>query len=873
MRAQIAQRAGRLRSTSLSAVPPPRASADYDHDLARVAASILYRTPVPSDSGLPIYILNAAALPDVDEADFDSLLPYVLARLPGEEELLSGTEYEVIFFAGGDAERAAGARKNRPGWGWFIQAYHVLSRAMRKRLQKLYIVHERSWVRILVEMFSTIVSPKFRRKIVHVSTLTQLALELPIETLLIPPSAYLHDRRLAQDIHAPFASGRRAFSVRNPLPQNAGGGTRLPRILRETSIFLLMEPNIETEGIFRIPPHSRLKEILKEAYDRGQKYILWKENGVMLPLPPFDDSNVTKAIVEEVDARDCYGVFLAAGLTKTWYAELRQPIFPQSAYRELRSLFGDPDEPPSRKALVELISPKSEWSAIPAISREILVRHLLPLLSIVAAHQDYNKMSAENLAVCFAPTLVCGPDQIEDAKMSSVVRRIMTEAIDTWDEGLREDCGVDSATFERDLQPPQDPKEYDDPLESSRRPRPRSEDFGIESPSEEDAGFADSEKQFSGIVLQDNTDVSAPPALPPRPSVSSSRDTPLSPTGSDDSPVRRKPAPSVQVPPRYSTILADEMGGRSVNNQSPLTYAAAADGFGPSRSSGHSVDEKKEDKSSRRLPGPSVPHITAPKRKALTAEQIASAESAVSSPERTVSATQFPQQQHQNPQPSSKQTRPPPGLAEMIGAAAAAGAVHRKPINSRPGSSGSSNISAIQSPNLMSPSAHGTFGRQPSLSPQDAEFRRAELSPPFSPNNDLSRRPSSSSLSAENVGSEYEASSGQQRSRSRGPTINSLARPMFPAAAAQAPPGNSHLQRAATMATEPATKPRALSSGLLRRMPSLEPPPIPRDNPRKLDLKKKSVEDLRRIFENKAGAAEKLVKVGNEKEGRLGRGR
>ncbi|KKY14513.1 putative rho-type gtpase activating protein rga7 [Diplodia seriata] len=426
MRAQIAQRAGRLRSTSLSAVPPPRASADYDHDLARVAASILYRTPVPSDSGLPIYILNAAALPDVDEADFDSLLPYVLARLPGEEELLSGTEYEVIFFAGGDAERAAGARKNRPGWGWFIQAYHVLSRAMRKRLQKLYIVHERSWVRILVEMFSTIVSPKFRRKIVH--------------------------------------------------------------------------------GIFRIPPHSRLKEILKEAYDRGQKYILWKENGVMLPLPPFDDSNVTKAIVEEVDARDCYGVFLAAGLTKTWYAELRQPIFPQSAYRELRSLFGDPDEPPSRKALVELISPKSEWSAIPAISREILVRHLLPLLSIVAAHQDYNKMSAENLAVCFAPTLVCGPDQIEDAKMSSVVRRIMTEAIDTWDEGLREDCGVDSATFERDLQPPQDPKEYDDPLESSRRPRPRSEDFGIESPSEEDAGFADSEKQFSGIVLQDNTD-------------------------------------------------------------------------------------------------------------------------------------------------------------------------------------------------------------------------------------------------------------------------------------------------------------------------------------------------------------------------------
>ena len=38
---------------------------------------------------------------------------------------------------------------------------------MRKRLQKLYIVHEKAWVRILTEIFSTIVSPKFRRKIYH----------------------------------------------------------------------------------------------------------------------------------------------------------------------------------------------------------------------------------------------------------------------------------------------------------------------------------------------------------------------------------------------------------------------------------------------------------------------------------------------------------------------------------------------------------------------------------------------------------------------------------------------------------------------------------------------------------------------------------
>ena len=91
----------------------------------------------------------------------------MLARLPDEEELIGGHGYEVVFFAGGGANGATVVRKGRPGWGWFLQAYHVLTRATRKRLQRLWVVHEKRWVRVLVEMFSTVVSPKFRKKIVH----------------------------------------------------------------------------------------------------------------------------------------------------------------------------------------------------------------------------------------------------------------------------------------------------------------------------------------------------------------------------------------------------------------------------------------------------------------------------------------------------------------------------------------------------------------------------------------------------------------------------------------------------------------------------------------------------------------------------------
>ncbi|KAF2004916.1 Rho GTPase activation protein [Amniculicola lignicola CBS 123094] len=459
--------ASRLRSSSLSASTPRPDSADYSPELARAATSILYRSPLPSKEGRPVYILNAAALPDSKEANFDSLLPYVLARLPEEDELLKGHDYEVVFFAG-DSDGSTAIKKNRPGWGWFLQAYHVLSRAMRKRLQKLYIVHEKAWVRILTEIFSTIASPKFRRKIIHASTMSNLALHIPIEDLLIPPSTYLHDRRVSGDIFAPYASGRRAFGAREPLPTASNGRTRFPRILHETTSFVLLEQNIVAEGPFRVPPHAKLKEVLKEAYDRGQKYIVWKDNGVTLPIPEYAGAEQQDEIIAEVDPKDAYSVYMAAGLIKSWYADLRKPLFPHAIYRDLKRLYGDPDEPPNLERLTDLFSPVSEWSSLPASSRELITRHLLPLLDAVAARQDQNKMTAENLAVCFAPALLRGPDQLEDAKTSSIIRRIFTEAIPLWSNGLREACGIDARAFEEDLRLPKDENDWEDPVEGQR---------------------------------------------------------------------------------------------------------------------------------------------------------------------------------------------------------------------------------------------------------------------------------------------------------------------------------------------------------------------------------------------------------------------
>jgi len=633
MRKQFRNRA---RSTFIRAVPPPKDSADYSPAMERAAASILYRSPLPSKTNHAVYVLNAAALPDAQEVDFNDLLPYVLARLPGEDELVAGAEYEVVVFAGGPPEGATTTRKNKPGWGWFVQAYHVLSRAMRKRIQRLYIVHERRWVRMLVEAFSTIASPKFRRKIVHgkvfqvfsciafaltsftASTLTVLARSMPIQDLLIPPSAYLFDRKLVASIHVQNATGRRAFSAKQPFQRNLQGQSRLPRVLRETTSFILLDPNVTTEGLFRIPPHVKLKEILREAYDRGQKYIVWKERDVILPIPPYEGARNALSIVSELDQSDAYGVHLASGLIKLWYQELREPIVPHSAYRELTMMYVNAAIVPTLQNLVDLFSPKSQWSVLPALSREILARHLLPLLATVAKHQATNKMTAENLAVCFAPTLVCGPNQIEDAKMSSILRRLLMVATNMWESELRAACGVDADTFRMEIQPPTSMDDYEDPL------------YEVEYP-DEILLPPDTDQQHVGIIMEDNEELEGSPIttpslvsdglsestwsaqtgppLPPR--------NPISTELSSESPVT-SPSTSTApaLPPRKAASVEYKAGSHSVSGcedpgttklatalpsisplvtsptsvtGSPNTYTASIDGAIPARSRASTV--------------------------------------------------------------------------------------------------------------------------------------------------------------------------------------------------------------------------------------------------------------------------------------------
>nr|POE82257.1 rho gtpase-activating protein 1 [Quercus suber] len=796
----------RTRSNSLTAVPPAESSDDYDPDLAAVAASILYRCPQPSRSGRPIYVLNAAAFPNAYDIDYDSLLSYVLARLPEEDELLSGTEYEVVFFAGGQPEGATSEKKQGPGMGWYLQAYHVLSRATRKRLERLYIVHPRTWVRVLIGVFGTIVSPKFRRKIIHVNTLSQLAQHVQLEKLLIPPATYLHDRKLSPEIDVPYFSGRRAFGARQPLPKNiTTGETRLPRVLRETTSFVLLPSNVQMEGLFRIPPHSVLSGVLKEAYDRGQQYIVWKEKESTFVQPGMD-----QALVDEVQLGDAYGVHSAASLIKTWYRELRSPIFPESSYEALRSKYSNAEEV-TPEDLVDIIMPESPTSPLTFNSRQILAHHLLPMLSLVAAHEPQNKMSAENLAICFSMTLICGRDQVEDARMSSIIKRILRAAIEMWPQ-LRTGLAIEPTAFEKDIAPPLDSRDYEDPLDDEPYRR---------IPHEETVDGEETHR----IVLNDEENaltVEQAPMLPPRPGTSSVHQGPTDPSTvdmqnltltarsrasstakalpklDDTGQIKRKPAPPIPVevqaaildPPRYSTVF--DTDGHSLHpDHSPID---PVDGFGPPRQdlSRHGEDEKQ---SPVEVSIP-LPTVIIPKRKAVSGEFSA---------------------KDQGKSPSDETS--PDGmvqLARLAAQKAATSMAQRRTLSS-------TNSSPIETNNTQSIKSSGV-----SLSNDDSNFRKPS----------------------------WPASATRQQH---------LARPVYADTVPKLqPPGQSSNSIITNLPRH-----RAPSPGLLKRMESMsvvqtdgstDPSPTSARNlaPRKLNPRKTSVDDLRRLYEERVSTVEGL---------------
>ncbi|KAK9446420.1 uncharacterized protein V1518DRAFT_378829 [Limtongia smithiae] len=344
---------------SLAPPPPPPANAQSFSpiELRVIVEKILYPAGIDDPvTGTPLYVLNSTALPSAKVVSYSLLLPHLL-------DVIAGVDYSIVFFAGG--------APYRPSWAWMIHTYSVLDRDVRKRLKRLYIVHENWWVRTIMEMVAGSVSGKFRKKAVHVPNISVLATFLDIRFIQIPLAVYMHDRRLEPRIQ--FESPFPPIFGRDLPSKNV-----VPRFWRQCIHHLAVE-GIYTEGIFRVSPRMEHLEILREAFDRCQ-------------------------IVDLAD----YSPHVSASILKLFLRCLPTAPLPHGLLEQF------PDFSPTKEYTVRVVNELARQTL------ELLAL-LVPLLRAVAKNEQNTRMTIVNLARAITPSLVrLSIPTDESPEMSSV---------------------------------------------------------------------------------------------------------------------------------------------------------------------------------------------------------------------------------------------------------------------------------------------------------------------------------------------------------------------------------------------------------------------------------------------------------------------
>lgn len=124
-----------------------------DEELDILSKRIIYRSQTfDPATRLPLVVMNSAAFPKAPEDYTSELMSKLISLLPADP-------YVLVFFACG--------APNKPSWSWISNIYNMIDRQVKKRVGKVYVVHESWWVRAVTEMFRGIVSNKFKRKIIH----------------------------------------------------------------------------------------------------------------------------------------------------------------------------------------------------------------------------------------------------------------------------------------------------------------------------------------------------------------------------------------------------------------------------------------------------------------------------------------------------------------------------------------------------------------------------------------------------------------------------------------------------------------------------------------------------------------------------------
>ncbi|PPR07768.1 hypothetical protein CVT24_003718 [Panaeolus cyanescens] len=253
---------------------------------------------------------------------------------------------------------------------------------------------------VLFSLAGAIISPKFFRKLTYITTLSELALHVPITQIDIPPAVYQENLKFERKITLPTPIRSSIFGV--PLEELMGfNGEKgaIPRVVKD-SIQFLRDTGLQDEGLFRRSPSSAMLRSAQEAYDRGN----------VVSLENFGDPHI------------------AAVLLKKYLRDLPEPIFPERVYPIIRrcpwGVKNGETEHEAEFAAMQYIRDVLLPELIPCAY--ILLSHILHLLHDVSLRSSSNRMDATNLAIVICPNLVKGSNPMKDVMMCSVGPTAMT---------------------------------------------------------------------------------------------------------------------------------------------------------------------------------------------------------------------------------------------------------------------------------------------------------------------------------------------------------------------------------------------------------------------------------------------------------------
>jgi len=172
-----------------------------------------------------------------------------------------------------------------------------------------------------------------------------------------------------------------------PVSQSTEDYSDIPRILK-LSIEYLFEKALNTFGLFRESANALELQRLSQIFEKG----------------------------EEIDLSDYSDHHCIAGLIKLYFRERKTAIFPYELHKEIYQAMNE-DEPDSNLNIKNILETGLCKNVF------LILRYLFELLHAIHQNCQENKMNSQNLAICFAPSLI----QSFDSSCIHVIEKLIED--------------------------------------------------------------------------------------------------------------------------------------------------------------------------------------------------------------------------------------------------------------------------------------------------------------------------------------------------------------------------------------------------------------------------------------------------------------